>query len=317
MNKEKTLETINHFFNVQSKTSDRCLEPNENCGQKAIRSHSIPSGSILDRLSKDGHVIMPSMKLKYPPPSEIEFKKVGINKATTFSGLCSNHDREIFRPIDIELPDANNTEHMFLLAYRAVLREYHACLQNGLRFQSTYQKRVDVGISPKDGPDDFGLYATSHLINAFECYLYKRQFDQYLLDSDWAKLQHHIIILEDQPTTVAVSSLFSLDDIEAPETPRVNLSIYPTDKDLVVVFSSIETDATYVTNYLDRILNSKGHYQKYLLSKLILQSCDNVALSPDYFDSFSEDKKNAIGQFFVDTISVTAEDYENEHLYLF
>tara|TARA_R110002050_G_C8936749_1_gene512344 strand:- start:136 stop:1089 length:954 start_codon:yes stop_codon:yes gene_type:complete len=317
MKKEKKLETINHFFKVQSKSTDRCLEPNDNCDRKAIRSHSIPSGSILSSLSKDGHVIMPSMNLNYPPPSEIEFKEIGVNKATTFSGLCSNHDSEIFRPIDIDLPDTDNQEHLFLLAYRAVLREYHACLQNALRFQSTYQKRIDVDISPKNEPDSFGMYTTSHMANAYECYLYKREFDQYLLSSEWSKLKHHIIVLKNQAATIAVNSLFSLDDIEAPETPRVTLSIYPNNTDLIVVFSFTETDSLYVSNYLNRILNSEGYYQKYLLSKLILQSCENIVLSPDFFDSFSEDKKNAIGQFFIDTIFVTAQDYESEYLYLF
>jgi hypothetical protein len=135
---------------------------------------------------------MPQMKLKTPPPAEIDFKRVGKNKTTTFTGLCAQHDNDIFRPIDDDLPDLGNQSHLFLLAYRAVLREYHVVLQNALRFQSTYQKRVEVGLSPGTEPCGFGMFATAHLCNAIECYEYKRQFDQAYLATDWSQLQHHV-----------------------------------------------------------------------------------------------------------------------------
>jgi len=143
MDDKATLETINHFFKVHGTSTDRCHEPTEKCEQEAIRAHSIPSGTVLGRLTREGHVVMPQMKLKVPPPAEIEFKRVGRNKATTFSGLCAQHDNYIFHPIDDRLPDLAGQSHLFLLAYRAVLREYHVVLQNALRFQSTYQKRVE------------------------------------------------------------------------------------------------------------------------------------------------------------------------------
>jgi len=114
-------EAINHFFKVHRLSTDHCHEPNEVCEQKAIRAHSIPNGTVLAALADDGHVVMPQMKLKVPPPADIEFKRVGRNKATTFSGLCSAHDNHIFRPIDDSIPDATDLSHLFLLAYRVPL----------------------------------------------------------------------------------------------------------------------------------------------------------------------------------------------------
>jgi hypothetical protein len=317
MDDKAKLKTVNHFFKVQGKSTNRCLDPSESCDQPAIRAHSIPGGTVLDRIAENGHVVMPQLKLSVPPPAEIEFKSVGRNKATTFTGLCSSHDNNIFRPIDDALPDPADTSHLFLLAYRAVLREYHVCLQNGLRFQSTYQKRVEVGLSPGDEPCDFGMFATAHLGNAFECYEYKRHFDRWFLASEWQQLDHHVIVLEKQPATVAVCSMFSLDDVDAPETPRVTLSIYPSGDDVVVVFSATSSDASFVAAYLDRILRSDGQFQKYLLSKLILHSCDNFVMVPSYYDSLPQDQKDAICQFYVDTIQVNAEDHEDQRLYLF
>lgn len=317
MDNSATLETVNHFFKVHGKTTNHCLEPTETCDQPAILAHSIPSGNVLDKLAVNGHVVMPTMKLKFPDPPEINFKVVGRKKATTFSGLCARHDNDIFRPIDDALPDPKDRSHLFLLAYRAVLREYHACLQNGFRFQSTYQKRVEVGLSPGAEPCNFGMLATSHVVNLYECYVYKRHFDRWFIQSDWSQLNHNVITLKDQPATIAVSSMFSFDDMDAPETPRVTLNLYPNGNDVIVVFSSIPTDAPFVKIYLDRILTSDGQFQKYLLSKLILQSCENFVIAPHYYDSFSQDKKVALLQFFTDTIHFNAKHHEDERLYLF
>lgn len=317
MDNKAKFETINHFFKVHATSTKRCHEPTEKCEQPAIRAHSIPSSTVLGRLACDGHVIMPQMKLKVPPPAEIEFKRVGINKATTFSGLCTLHDNEIFRLIDNSLPDIADQSQLFLLAYRAVLREYHVILQNAIRFQSTYQKRVEVGLSPGTEPCNFGMFATSHLCNAFECYEYKRHFDFAYLAGDWSHLKHYVLVLENQSPSIAVSAMFSLDDFDATETPRMTLSVFPTDTDVAVVFSAIQSDIPYVDIHLHHLLTSESYYQKYLLSKLILQSCDNFVMDPQYYESMPQERKSAICQFYVDTILENAEDHEDERLYLF
>lgn len=317
MGDKAKLEALNHFFKVHGISTHSCHEPTEKCKQEAIHAHSIPSSTVLNRLAHEGHVVMPRLKLKMPPPAEIEFKRVGKNKATTFTGLCSKHDKAIFRPIDDGLPDLANNVHLFLLAYRAVLREYHVVLQNAIRFQSTYQKRIAVGLSPGTKPCDFGIFATSHLCNAFECYEYKRYFDLAYLGNDWSQLEHHVVILKNQSPSIAVSSLFSLDDIDAPETPRIALSIYPTERDVAVVFSATSNDAPFFNDYLNRLLTSESYYQKYLISKLVLQSCENFVMAPQYYDSMSQERKHAICQFYVATALSNAEDHEDYRLYLF
>ena len=251
------------------------------------------------------------------PPVEIRFERIGVKQATTFTGLCSHHDNSIFRPIDVGEPDLSNQSHLFLLAYRAVLREHHAVLQNAIRFQSTYQKRVEVGLSPGTEPCEIGLLATSHLCNAFETYEHKRGFDIAFLADEWQRVQHRVLVLNDQTPSIAVSSMFSLDDIDAPETPRVCLSLFPLGKDVAVVFSAIPDDAPYLDTFLSRILSASSYYQKYLLSKLILQCCDNFVIDPMYYDSLSQVQKDVVSDFFVSTITKNADDIEDERLYLF
>jgi hypothetical protein len=111
--------------------------------------------------------------------------------------------------------------------------------------------------------------------------------------------------------------MFSFDDIDAPVTPRATLSLFPRESDVAVVFSSTQTDAPFVDAYLQRLLISEPYYQKYLLSKIILQFCENFIIDPQYYNSISQEKKIAIDQFYLDTMISNNDDYENEQLFLF
>jgi hypothetical protein len=57
--------------------------------------------------------------------SRWKIAKVGIGKATTFSGFCARHDSETFAPIDTRTYSGSE-EETFLHGYRAFCREYHA-----------------------------------------------------------------------------------------------------------------------------------------------------------------------------------------------
>ena len=317
MNNEANLRVLNYALKIRGMSMERCYEPTETCEQKAIRAHSIPSGTVLRRLSRAGHIVMFNIKFKFPSPPEISFKRVGKNKATTFSGLCAQHDNELFQPIDDQLPDLNNRNHLFLLAYRAVLREYHEALQSAILFQATYQKRVEEGLSPGTEPCEAGMAAVEYMLRAYECYEYKRHFDRYYLSREWSRLKHYGLLLRNQLPSVAVSSLFSLDAVDAPETPRATLTVFPIRTDVAVVLSAIPRDAPFVSAYLQRLLSSQSYFQKYLLSKLILESCENFVIAPQYYDSMLPERKEAICQFFTNTMFKNSVDHEDERLYLF
>lgn len=107
------------------------------CGKnkKCIQSHSISQSHCLNQLSEeinkqkgvygfdsitwnwsnwyDGNII----------PGE--FKLVGTNIASTFTGFCDNDDRTIFSLIDNYDFDDNSPEQCFLYCYRAFARGYH------------------------------------------------------------------------------------------------------------------------------------------------------------------------------------------------
>src|SRR5689334_8203934 len=140
--KQQLQEMKNLMFRLQGSRLERCLEPREECEAKAIKAHSIAKSSVLNQLCEDNHVVMPVARQQSDAPPTVEFRRVGKNTASTFTGLCARHDNQIFRPIDDFSFDVLNPEHLFLLAYRSVLNELHAVMQGAARIQVAYQKRV-------------------------------------------------------------------------------------------------------------------------------------------------------------------------------
>ena len=186
----------NSIFKIWKGKYLQCLEPHEACTRRSIRAHSIQNGAILELLQHDGHVVMPRLKLDPNSGPSVRFESVGRNKATTFTGLCADHDASIFAPIETTSIDVENDWHLFLLAYRAVLKETHVTLEGAIKNQLAYQKKVEIGLIPGDRPTIDGLRATGFLVNSYETYLYKREFDQIYLGRDFHELRHHTIFLK-------------------------------------------------------------------------------------------------------------------------
>lgn len=313
----KRKEALAYFFKLQGRNLERCHGPSTECKEPAIRAHSIPSKSVLSQLSNNGHVVTPQLTLGATRTEFTAFGEVGVSKATTFTGLCANHDGTTFQPIDISTPDCSNQQHLSLMAYRAVLRENHVVLEAAVRAQANYQKQVELGLTAADPSSELGRLATAWIANAIESDEYKTLYDDIYLAKRWTELTHRVINLDDQPPVMAVSSMFSLDEIPANETPRVVLTVIPHEGGTNVVFTSLPRDAEHVFRYLDPILQAADCFQKYLLSKLVLQSCENFVLRPNHFVQWPDPKKQAVLNYFARTIHYNDDSFDDPDLYLF
>jgi hypothetical protein len=109
---------VNEWRN--KKYESECLAPVlPKCEGKSVGCHSVSKSSVLDILkAPNNHVIM--FKQKYDL-EERDFRgsEIGINKATTFSGLCTKHDNEIFKPIDTGDSVKMSQEQKFLFLIEA------------------------------------------------------------------------------------------------------------------------------------------------------------------------------------------------------
>ncbi len=315
----KQKEMLAHFSQINASSFGRCLYPPMSCKDEPIRAHTIQNGRVLEIIAKNGHVIGLVRRINKEKGPVIEFKPVSRNEASTFTGLCSTHDQNTFNPIDNKWLNPDNTEQLFLLAYRAVLRELHATMEGAMKVQASYQKRVKLGLSQKDQPSHEGMQAIERFMVAYETHQYKSLFDQALLNRDYSNIEHKVFILPNQRPTVAASSLFSLNKLKIEnDVVRVCLNIVPVrNKTTIVVFSYHKKDSELAKGELNYIFSSQEHYQKYEISRALLNYCENFFIEPGYFKEWSEEKKNEIREYYVKTILHNNLEYNNENLYLF
>jgi hypothetical protein len=318
MNTSKN-EMRDFFFKASKAQFNRCLAPGMQCQAKAIRAHSVQNSKVLDLLCRNDHVKAIAKRIDKGKGPIIYFDDVSRNQATTFTGLCSKHDTEIFRPVETQPIDPTNQQHLFLIAYRAAIRELHAVMDGARKIQLGYLKRVEVGWDSGDEPSPAGMFAVHHMMKAYLSYLFKQQLDAALAAGHYEQLVHRVFYIAHPQPTIAVSSVFSIDGaVRDDDWVRVALNILPVSpKETVVVFSYLLADQGLVVNALAKILTSNGHYQKYQLSKLILNNCENFVLAPSYYDTWSAEKTNAVTQYFVQTLFTGNLDEENDQLYLF
>jgi hypothetical protein len=274
------------------------------CKNAAIRAHSVQNAGAIDLIARNDHVIMlrPSFSNE---KMDIEFKSMGRNRASTFTGLCNEHDTNIFKPIDTRPFDRQDKEQLFLLAYRSVCRELHAIMEAAVKNQSVYRSRVERGIDAVDATSVAGQMATDFMIISYETYQYRaNNFDRPLLEEKFDTIKHDIIEISHPAAIFAVSSLFSLDEMRNEhDVVRVVLNVFPiTNSRSLAVFSYTSADQNKARAALDRVLTSTGAYQKYELSRLILSRIENFLISPAHFDTWSAEKVSRIKAAFANTI---------------
>ena len=90
-----------------------------------MRAHTLHRAGLLEVISVDQHVYGLDLTAMPDDSGVYRFKRIGINKASTFTGFCQRHDTELFLPIETK-PFIASKEQLFLLAYRAFSKELYA-----------------------------------------------------------------------------------------------------------------------------------------------------------------------------------------------
>lgn len=318
MERKTRNELIRHMFALRQAEYSHCFAPGENCQRPAIRAHSVQNSRVLDLLAKDGHVSAFSLRLSPHEPPSVALTPVGRKLATTFAGLCGEHDGLLFRDIDTSAVDPANHWHLFLLAYRSVTYEVHATCSAAAMLQRAYLKRVELGLELKNVPSQASIHAVDRMSIAYTTFLYKQQFDHAYLTQTPELIVHDVLELHVRPT-VAASALFSLDHlINGDDIVRVALNILPlSDTRTVAIFSYTASDATLARGDLAPLLGSSPEGLPLMLSMRLLNSCQNFVLAPAFVAGWSKEKVARVERFFLATLHENALSPTDESLMLF
>ena len=316
---EMRKKMLSSFFKTDKAEFNKCLEPSMKCENKAIKAHSVQNSRILENLTENGHVVTFKRKIDKDLGPQIDFGLIGRNTATTFTGLCVHHDQSIFSAIDNQELNINNKKHLFLISYRSVHRELHATMSAASKIQSAYLQRVDLGLDSADHPSEAGMTAIGKMMISWETWKYKTDYDEAFLNEDYDLICHDTFAISINQPTIAVSALFSMDDIEFEDYAlRIVLNVMPVSQNqTVIIFSYRKRETEIARAALDRVLNSSGPYQLYEISRLILNNCENFVLAPQYFKDWPETKKETIRDYFVRTILKGDNEFQSSDIYLF
>jgi hypothetical protein len=287
---------IGAFFNLQKVNYTKCMHDVFQCKEEPVRAHSIQNSAVMDLLQKDNHVLMPRPKLSAKKELTIELALVGRNNASTFTGLCSRHDNELFKLIDTEALDVGNDKQLDQLALRASMREMHTCLEQGFRMQAAHIENVKTGVTKEGSPDGPGVAAIIFMKKAWHVFRYQgKHFERE------PSLAHQIIELDNQAPTIAAASLFSVAHDKAGNIVGPMLSVLPLSATKTVsVVSYPKSQEAEIKKALPKLFDDSD--KKKALSELILQRVENFALAPATYDSWTVEKKKAVLKYFGDSM---------------
>jgi hypothetical protein len=312
---------IQVFVEARKKTFAKCLYGDLKCDGKPIDAHSIQNARVLELIQTDGHVLMPDFKL-VNGELRLEFTRIGRNEASTFTGLCSQHDTELFRLIDTEQLDVNNCEHLQQLAYRSVMREFHTHLLNSERAWAIHEQLCKAdGSDPGEVATAASIIALGHDKKGLEVLNYRnKHFDLPLSEGKRPDLQHLIITMGNQPSVLAVSALFSIGFTSQGDIIGPTLNVLPTSKtESIGVLSYPAWQTGEVRTALVKIFDADEKTLKYELAKLIVQRVENFVLSPVHYEKWSDNKKARVLREFEATMTEPAReiaDHEDLNIFL-
>lgn len=311
-------EVFGYGMKQLASSYELCLWPGDKCENRPIRAHSVQNQRVLNLLCETGKVVMPKLEVGFDQPPNIVFRKVGRKNATTFTGLCGKHDHAIFKPIETKPIDINKAEHLFLLAYRAVLKETHAVRKSAVDLQLSYQKGTEKGLFPKDEPSPPGMLAVEQMMAAYLVEAEKVEMEKAYLTKTWDRVSHEVAEIAGRPT-IAVNSMFTTGIYsEVTDAPAfVMLNVFPRNGTTVVVYSYLKEHRLQAQQAFGHIWSASGHYSHYLLSKLILMKCENLVISPSFYELLPEHQKEAIAEFFMRNSCGHTFDNDDPRLFLF
>ena len=163
------------------------------------------------------------------------------------------------------------------------------------------------------------IIAVAKMMISWKTCEYKTDFDEVFLNGNYELIAHDVITINHTHPTIAVSSLFSMDDYNLKDDVlRVVVNVVPLSKNQTfIIFSYRYQEADIARTALDRILNATGEDQLLEISRLILNNCENFVLSPKYVKTWEASKKETIRNYYISTVIKNDMEFQSPDLYLF
>ena len=302
-----------HALFNQAFATGACLAPNAwriDCSGNVVKSHTVPKSSSLQRIAREGHVY------SYPPKTLLRNRDLknlrelypelqGINRASTFSGFCSRHDRFIFAPLETH-SFSGSLEQCFLIGYRALSREIYnkhgqintvTLARNYADKGKSYDEQMEIQNYYKEYQEALktGIYGLNY---------HKSICDTILVNRDFCTIQAYIIEFEDPPPVMCSGGFYPEQDFNGTKLQNIMtgstwdilyfVSFYDGRRGIVAFYWLSDNDEA-CRAFIESLDAISDELVTSALLRCFFMSCDNIHIKPDWWETLPDEiRKSAI-----------------------
>lgn len=277
------------------------------CSGNIVRAHTVPKSGSLRHIARDGHVynFRASVQSIDRSGGLLQPELVGLNRASTFTGFCSTHDKQLFSPIE-DAPIVFSNEQCFLLGYRAMARE--TFLKKAAAESIELLRASDRGCTLEDQiaiQTRVSLIETGMKCGLKDVLRHKGFYDEVFTSGDFSRVMAYVMTFDRVPSVMCSAGLFPCEtfdgtaaqdfaNLDRPADAICSTSFATSSDTGIVVFtwlSDSEKTCHRFAATLERIEDSE---LTNALIRFFFEFCENVQVSPDWWDSLGDDAQMSL-----------------------
>lgn len=273
------------------------------CSGRIVNAHTVSKSSSLKKISVNSHVYGFKFDLLKLDKSEgaLEPELIGINKASTFTGFCSFHDRELFSSFENH-PFSIDKKQIFLIGYRSVAREYYAkmCQYNSLEDVANIDKGLDIAsqITAQLFVNDYRKGLNLGVADANCC---KNLYDNKLVNEEYESISYCVLEIDGIFPIQCSGSMYPEKDFQKQtlqyfgnskkRLDAICFSIVAEDEKSYVIFSWLPEHGATCEKFIDSFLKLSEEKKINAIFAFAFSTFENTYMNPAWFDKLPQDKK--------------------------
>ncbi len=292
----------------------RCSVPDRmkhECKTRIVKAHTLSKSNSLNSIANSGHVLGVKHGLSSLERNNglVTLEKIGVNQASTFTGFCSFHDKELFSCVEDE-PFRATKKQCMMLAYRPLMRE-------------VYVKEANYKVMEETRDFDKGRSFFEQLIwvkmaninidgaklSLADLNYIKGKIENSIEDCSFSALNHLVLHLEQIPKVMACGVHAPIVDIFGNELQKITSSkhnrpaymvvnLLALDKNGYMIFSWLPEDDVVATKFTESIKKCSSTLLGDRLTNYIFSFFENIFVSEIWWESLG-DKKERINKLMM------------------
>lgn len=269
------------------------------CTSQIVSAHAIQRSELKKLARLDGHVYgflfggrRDHRNFSWPEP-------VGINVATTFTGICSHHDNCLFRPIETEKFMASR-DQLFLFHYRSLIFEHYRRVHRYEKLNKIYMELNAKGFASEF--HDIAAMLEANKYDSKEIGAEKSMADKMLQKSDRVSFEAACWVSDSPAPIAGTITIGPMKDFSGNRIQQaignsplewITLTVTPNAGKTVFIIGSNTKGRVFqqLVDSFDAIASPK---RMQVLISYCLCFMEDVTLMPQFWESLNDDQQEAI-----------------------